>query len=371
MTLGDGTRAVHAGLPAPRQGAPLMPGPTFASYYHLEGDPAGVDYVYGRYGNPTWTHYERALGELEGGPAVAFASGMAAASAVLLPLLRAGDALVAPADGYPAVRTLATGQLAECGVDVRLVPAAEEPGDDVMQGAKLVWLETPSNPGLETIDVAAVARRAHEAGALVAVDNTLATPLGQLPLELGADFSVSSDSKHLTGHGDLILGHVAAADPARAESLAAWRTQTGAIPGPFETWLAHRSLATLELRLERQCTTALALAERLLFRGDVADVRYPGLPADAGHAVARRQMRRFGTVVGFTLASRERAESFLAACRLVAQATSFGSVHSSAERRARWGGDDVAEGFIRLSVGCETPEDLIADVEQALDITGG
>jgi cystathionine gamma-lyase len=292
---------------------------------------------------------------------------MAAASAVLLPLLRSGDAIVVPADGYPAVRTLATGQLAECGVEVRPVGAAEEPDDGVLRGAKLVWLETPSNPGLEAVDVAAVARRAHAAGALVAVDNTLATPLGQLPLDLGADFSVASDSKHLTGHADLILGHVAVRDPAHAEALAAWRTQSGAVPGPFETWLAHRSLATLELRLERQCATALALAERLLFRPDVASVRYPGLPGDPAHAVARRQMRRFGTVVSFTLDGRDRAERFLAACGLVAQATSFGSVHSSAERRGRWGADDVPDGFIRFSVGCETTEDLLADVEQALD----
>jgi cystathionine gamma-lyase len=371
VSPGDGTRVVHAGLAPPRQGAPLLPGPTFASYYHLEGDPEGVDYVYGRYGNPTWTAYEGALGELEGGAAVAFASGMAAAGAVLLPLLRPGDVLVAPADGYPAVRTLATGQLAECGVEVRLVPVAAPPTDDVLEGAKLVWLETPSNPGLETVDVAAVAERGHAAGALVAVDNTLATPLGQLPLALGADYSVASDSKHLSGHGDLILGHVAVGDAGRAEALTAWRTQTGAVPGPFEAWLAHRSLATLELRLERQCATALALAERLLFRDDVADVRYPGLPRDPGHDVARRQMRRFGTVVCFTLDGRERAERFLAACRLVAQATSFGGVRSSAERRARWGGDDVPEGFVRFSVGCESPEDLLADVERGLDLSAG
>jgi cystathionine gamma-lyase len=368
--LGDGTRAVNAGIPPPRQGAPLLPGPTFASYYHLEGDPDSADYVYGRYGNPSWTLYENALGELEGGTAVAFASGMAAASAVLLPLLRAGDVLVAPADGYPAVRALATGHLAERGVEVRLAAAGDALSDEVLRGARLVWLETPSNPGLEATDVADVARRAHAAGALVAVDNTLATPLGQRPLDLGADYSVSSDSKHLTGHGDLILGHVAARDPNLAEAVRGWRTVTGAIPGPLETWLAHRSLATLELRLDRACHTALTLAERLLFRPDVDGVRYPGLPKDPAHEVARRQMTRFGTVVSFVLDSRERAERFLAACRLVAQATSFGSVHSSAERRARWGGDDVPGGFIRFSVGCEDAEDLIADVERALDLAG-
>ena len=366
---GDGTRAVHAGVPVPRQAAPPMPGPTFASHYHLEGDPEGVPYVYGRYGNPTWTLLEDALGELEGGPAVSFASGMAAASAVLIPVLRPGDVLVIPADGYPAVRMLARGQLAECGVEVREVPSAERIADDVLAGAKLVWLETPSNPALEVTDIADVVRRS--GGALVAVDNTLATPLGQRPLELGADFSVVSDSKHLTGHGDLILGHVASRDPGHAAALADWRTATGAIPGPFEAWLAHRSIATLELRLERQCATAQALAERLLFRADVDSVRYPGLTGDPAHDLARRQMSRYGTIVSFTLSSRERAERFLAACRLVAQGTSFGGVRSSAERRARWGADDVPEGFIRFSVGCETPEDLLADVERALDSTTG
>ncbi|HEX8744417.1 MAG TPA: cystathionine gamma-lyase [Thermoleophilaceae bacterium] len=366
---GDGTRAVHAGVPGPRQGAPPLPGPTFASYYHLEGDPESAEYVYGRYGNPTWTLLEAALGELEGGYATAFASGMAAASAVLLPLLRSGDAVVVPSDGYPAVRSLARGQLAGCGVEVREVPAAQRIPDSVLAGARLVWIETPSNPGLDVTDIADVVARSGDA--LVAVDNTLATPLGQRPLDLGADFSVVSDSKHLTGHGDLILGHVAARDPAHAEALGEWRTGTGAIPGPFEAWLAHRSIATLELRLERQCTTAQALAERLLFRADVESVRYPGLTEDPAHDLARRQMTRFGTIVSFTLADRDRAERFLRACRLVAQGTSFGGVRSSAERRARWGGNDVPEGFIRFSVGCETPEDLLADVEQALDAAAG
>ncbi|MDQ3934707.1 MAG: cystathionine gamma-lyase [Actinomycetota bacterium] len=349
-------------MPRPRQAEPPVPGPTFASYYHLEGDPEGIPYVYGRYGNPTWTLLEDALAELEGGPSVSFASGMAAVSAVLLPLLRGGDVLVVPGDGYPAVRTLAHGQLAECGVEVREYRVGEEVP---VEGAKLVWLETPSNPGLEVTDVAEVVRRSGDA--LVAVDNTLATPLGQRPLELGADYSVASDSKHLTGHGDLILGHVAARDPEKAAALAEWRTATGAVPGPFEAWLAHRSIATLELRLDRQCTTAQALAERLLFRSDVDSVRYPGLTRDPAHDLARRQMTRYGTIVSFTLADRARAERFLAACRLVAQGTSFGGVRSSAERRARWGGNDVPEGFIRFSVGCETTEDLLADVEQALD----
>jgi cystathionine gamma-lyase len=364
---GDGTRAVHAGLPGPEQGQPFLPGPTFAAPFHAAGDPHDSPYVYNRYGNPTWERYERALGELEGGEAVAFASGMAAAAAILLPLLRPGDALVLPSDCYMAVRNLAHGHLVERGVELRLVPTA---GDDVLaatEGARLVWLESPSNPGLDVADLPRTIERAHDAGAVVAVDNTLATPLGQQPLGLGADYSISSGSKHMTGHSDLNLGHVAVRDPDRAMGLREWRTQTGGIPGPFEAWLAHRSLATLDVRLERECANALAIAEFLAARADVSGVRYPGLPDDPAHELARRQMTRFGTVVGFELDGAERAGRFLAECKLVIESTSFGGVHTTAERRGRWGGDAVTPGFIRLSAGAEDAGDLIADLAAALD----
>jgi cystathionine gamma-lyase len=191
--------------------------------------------------------------------------------------------------------------------------------------------------------------------------------LGQRPLALGADFSVASDTKALTGHSDLILGHVAVRDTAWAERLHRWRTQVGAIPGPMEVWLAHRSLATLDVRLERQCRSALLVAHYLAMRPEVTALRYPGLPSDPAHMLAARQMQLFGPVISFALASKPQAERFLAACRLVAEATSFGSVHTTAERRARWGGDRVPPGFIRLSIGCEHAEDLIADLGQALD----
>ena len=364
---GDGTRAVHAGLPAPAQGEPFLPGPTFAAPFHAAGDPDQVPFVYGRLGNPTWERYEAALSELEGGPAVAFASGMAACSAILLPTLRPGDVLVVPSDCYMSVRTLAEEHLAARGVEVRLVPTA---GDEVLtalEGARLVWLESPSNPTLDVADLRLVIDRAHAAGAIVAVDNTLATPLGQRPLELGADFSVSSDSKHISGHSDLVLGHVAAASRELADEVAHWRLHTGSIPGPFETWLAHRSLATLDVRLERECANALAIAEFLLGRPDVSGVRYPGLPGDPAHEVARRQMTRFGTVVGFEVDGAERAEALLTGCELVAGSTSFGGLHTNAERRGRWGRDAVAPGFIRLSAGCENSDDLIADIGGSLD----
>jgi cystathionine gamma-lyase len=201
---------------------------------------------------------------------------------------------------------------------------------------------------------------------LVAVDNTTATSYLQQPLALGADYSVASDTKALTGHHDVVLGHVAVTDPERAAALRTWRTQHGAIPGPMEVWLAHRSLATLPLRLDRQCTTAHRLAELLHGHAAVKSVQYPGLPNHPGHEIAVHQMRAFGSVVSFDLETRPRAETFLAALTLVREATSFGGIHSTAERRARWGGDAVSEGYIRFSVGCEAPEDILEDVAAAL-----
>ena len=228
-------------------------------------------------------------------------------------------------------------------------------------------MESPSNPKLEVYDLAALAESARAAGALSVVDNTTAGPLYQRPLDLGADYVMTSATKHLSGHADLMLGYVATRDPERAQALRDWRTKTGSIPGPFEVWLAHRSLATYALRLERGSANALALAELLADRDDVTGVRYPGLPGDPGHEIARRQMRGFGTVVVFDAGSRERAERFLASAELITEATSFGGVQTTAERRGRWSGDDVTDGFIRLSAGCEDTADLLADVERALD----
>ncbi|MFF8746612.1 cystathionine gamma-lyase [Streptomyces californicus] len=368
-TMGDGTRAVRAGLPVPEQFEPPLPGPVFAAHFHLSGDPTGP-YTYGRDTNPTWTHLERAIGELEApGEEVettVFASGMAAITSVLLSQVRSGDAVVLPDDGYQAL-PLVREQLEAYGVEVRTAPTGGDAQLALLKGAKVLWIESPSNPGLDVCDIRRLVEAAHAAGVLVAVDNTLATPIGQRPLELGADFSVASDTKGMTGHGDILFGHVTCRDPRLTADVRRWRKIAGAIPGPMEAWLAHRSLATLHLRIERQCTTALALAEVLAKRAEVTGLRYPGLPGDPSHPVAARQMRRFGSVVSFELADREAAERFLSALRLVDDATSFGGVRSTAERRGRWGGDAVAEGFIRFSVGVEDPEDLLADVEQALN----
>jgi cystathionine gamma-lyase len=293
---------------------------------------------------------------------------MTAVTATLLELLEPGDVLVAPSDAYPGVRDVAAAHLVPMGVDVRLVPTDEHAIREALDGATLVWVEVPSNPALDVLDLAALAADVHAAGALLAVDNTLATPLAQRPLDLGADISMSSATKALTGHSDLILGHVRTSDPKRAEAIGAFRSRNGAIPGPFEVWLAHRSLATLDVRLERQSANALAVAEFLAGDHRVRGVRYPGLPDHAGHEVAARQMGgRFGPVLGFELESEAMAQAFLGACELIAEATSFGGNHTTAERRARWGTDAVSEGFVRLSTGLEDAGDLIADIVRALD----
>ena len=367
------TRVVHAGLPAPAQGTPFLPGPTLAAPYHLIGPSDASPYGYGRDANPTWSAYEAALGELERGEAVLFGSGLAAVAAVLLPMVAPGDVVVVPGDGYPAIRELALEHLRPRGIEVRVVATDDAAIRAAVPGATLVWIETPSNPGLAVLDVAALAAAVHAEGALLAVDNTLATPLLQRPLQLGADLSVASASKGLTGHSDLVLGVVVAADPAIAARTREWRNLTGAIAGPFEAWLAHRSLATLDVRHERQCANALALARALSERDDVRDVRYPGLPDDPGHALAARIFGgvRFGSVVCFDLRTEARAQAFLAAATLIAEATSFGGVHSSAERRLRWAMDDVSPGFIRMSAGIEDGEDLVADLCAALDASAG
>jgi cystathionine gamma-lyase len=363
--ISDGTRVVRGGLPEPEQGAPFLPGPVFAGPFHLQGEVDTSDWSYTRYGNPTFARYEAALSELEGGEVVIFATGMAAATALLLTGLSPGSAVAMDHGCYLGVRRLAEAHLKPRGVDVRLAPPAQL--EDAVRGAQMLWLESPSNPKLEVYDIAALAVAARAEGAVTVVDNTTAGPLYQKPLDLGADFALTSGTKHLSGHADLMVGYVATRHAERAEALRDWRTKAGSVPGPFEVWLAHRSLPTLALRLERASANALALAEALLRRADVTGVRYPGLPADPGHEVARRQMKGFGTLVAFDAGGRERADRFLAAADLITEASSFGGVQTSAERRARWAGDDVSEGFIRLSAGCEETADLVADVERALD----
>ncbi|TDB72454.1 cystathionine gamma-lyase [Micromonospora sp. KC721] len=365
----DGTRCVRAGLPEPAPGDPFLPGPVFAAPYHLDPwqGPAAGPNGYGRPDNPTRRLLEAAIGELEGGECRVFASGQAAVTGLLLALLRPGDRVLLPADGYFPVRAFAAATLAAIGVHVGLVPTAGPyPPFD---GVRLLLLETPANPGLDVADVAVLAAAAHAAGTVVVVDNTTATPLGQRPLDLGADLVVASGTKALTGHSDLLLGYVAARSTELLETLTAWRTTTGAVPGAFDAWLAHRSLATLDLRLARQSANAAAVAELLAGRADVTGLRWPGRPVDRAYRVASAQMRRMPGVLSFDLGDAARVARFVEASRLVAAATSFGGLHTTVDRRAQWG-DDTAPGFVRLSCGVEDTVDLVADVAAALDAAG-
>lgn len=321
-------------------------------------------FEYGRFHNPTWDQTEAALGLLEGAEVVTFPSGMATVAALLMTHTKAGDRILLPADGYYASRLIAEKFFGRFGVTTELRPTAtfSEGGFD---GYALVLMETPSNPGLDVSDIAAVAAAAKAAGAVVAVDNTTATPLGQRPLDLGADLVLSSDTKAINGHSDVLFGHLATRNPAIAAALHDYRKYTGPIPSPFDAWLVHRGLETLELRFARMTANAAALAERFLAHPKVTGVRYPGLPGDPSHAVAARQMQSFGFMLGVTLADATAADRFIDECTYVQASTSFGGLRTSGERRAKWG-DPVPPGYVRLSAGCEPLESLWAAMAEAL-----
>ncbi|MPQ97306.1 cystathionine gamma-lyase [Modestobacter sp. I12A-02628] len=372
LPTGDGTRLVRAGDEPVVPGTPLRPSPVFAAPYHLGDLPPranGAD-SYARPEHPTLRVFERAVGELDGGLCLSFATGMAAISSAVLAVTRAGDQVVVPSDGYYTSRVLAREELERFGLQVRFVPTLEI--EDVaargdLAGVALVLLETPSNPQLDVCDIAAVARATRAAGALLAVDNTTATPIGQQPLALGADMTMGADTKALTGHSDLMLGHVSVTDEALHARLRGWRDHTGNAPGAFEAWLGHRSMGTLDLRLARQATNAAAVSELLAAHPAVTGVRWPGRPQDPSHALASRQMRRQNGVVSAELADAEAVRTLVATCRLVDAATSFGGIHTTVDRRAQWGGDAVAEGFVRFSCGIEDTADLVADLTCGLD----
>ena len=343
-------------------GAPFAPAIVPTSVYALPGQPEGP-YQYARWTHPGWSALEGALGALEDAHSAIFPSGSAAITALFAACLKPGDRLLLQSDGYMGTRTTAQRYFVPNGVQVETCPTARI-GTQPLEGLRLVLLETPSNPGLDLVDIADCARRVHAAGARLVIDNTLMTPLGQRPLELGADATVYSDTKLVNGHSDVVFGHVGTRDPELHGAVLEWRRVVGAIPGPFETWMVQRGLETLELRQTRMQANALALARALQGLAGL-QVVYPGLPEHPQHELARRQMAGFGSLLGLTLPGRATAERFLLACRYLRQATSFGGVHSSAERRARWG-DPVPEGFLRVAVGCEPTAALVQEVLRAL-----
>lgn len=357
--------SINAGAPAPKNGQAFRHGPEFASTFHLSGEVDPNAYQYGRFDQPTWASLEQGIGVLEGGDTVVFPSGMSAAAGILTSLVNPGDTILLPSDGYGPVRYYTEQYLVKFGVILQTI-ATRDIDDFDFTGIALALLETPSNPMLDTFDIKKAAQKIHQQGGLLAIDNTTLTFLGQQPLALGADISMSADTKAVNGHSDVLFGHVSSASQAVSDKIRQWRKYSGNIPGPMETWLVHRSIATLDVRLERMCATAMLLADALQQHPKVVSVRYPGLASDPSYLIAKQQQQVFGFIISFQLADKAAADTFLNACTLVYQATSFGGVHSSAERRARWGTDNIHEGVVRFSVGCERSDDLLADVMTAL-----
>lgn len=363
-SYGDSTRSVRAVASQHVPGQPVASPPVPVSAYHLSEDESQPLDSYGRSSNPTWRQLESAFAELEGATsALSFGSGMAAITSVLRVLAKPGTTLVVPADGYYQVRLYAAEYLAPLGVTVREVRAAEM--CTAAESADVVIAETPVNPTLDVVDLHALAMICRSRGATLVVDNTTPTPLGQQPLSLGADVVVASATKALSGHSDLLAGYVASCHTEVMAAVERERLLAGAILGPFEAWLALRSLGSAGLRFDRQCHNALAMALMLHEHPAVRSVRYPGLPGDPAHEIACSQMKRFGGLVAFELADAAAVHRLVERSALVVAATSFGGLHTSVDRRARWG-DPVPEGFARMSLGIEDTDDLIADITAAL-----
>jgi cystathionine gamma-lyase len=329
-----------------------------ASAFHVQGDPSGP-YQYGRWANPSWQALEDALSLLEDAQSIIVPSGMATISAIMYTQLKPGDTVLLPGDGYFATRAFTDTFIKPFGIQVRHYLTATAAQAD-FNGVKMVWIETPSNPELMLCDIAqvvALTRKHGAPGAIVVADNTTMTPLGQRPLELGADVIVNADTKAVNGHSDVVFGHIASRNDALMQQVRDWRKLAGVIPGQFEAWLVHRGLETLELRFDRMCSSAQTIAQRLADHAKVKHVIYPGLSTHPQHALAKQQMLRFGSMISLTLADKTSAEHFINANPYIRAQTSFGGVHSSAERRARWG-DPVEPGFVRFSIGCEPTEAL-------------
>ncbi|MFJ2619639.1 trans-sulfuration enzyme family protein [Glutamicibacter sp. NPDC087344] len=366
------TLIVAGGRPAHGLDAPVNYPVNFTSTYHSQGIAAAGEKVYARFSNPTWDPFEEVLGTLERSelPALVFSSGMAAIAAALS-LVPAGGVMVLPAHSYNG--TLGLAQELETAGRFTLRPvdiANTAQVLDALDGADVLWLESPTNPMLEVADLPVLLSAAGEKDVLRVVDNTFATPLLQRPLELGADLVVHSVTKYLSGHSDIIMGALVTRDEALRARLHGYRTLHGAISSPMDVFLALRGVRTLSVRLERSQNNSQVLAERLAQHPKINVVRYPGLPQDPGHARATELMDGYGSVIAFEVGdSAAHADAVLAAFTLITGATSLGGVETLAERRARHASEPatVPENLIRLSVGIEDVEDLWADLSRALE----
>jgi cystathionine gamma-synthase len=362
------TTLITAGRPADEPGQPLNVPIVLASNFRagVEGQTTSRGYSRDD-ATPGWEALEEVIGELEGGEAVAYGSGMAAVAAVF-DLLPAGARVVVPTDCYMGVHGLLEDGRQQGRWHVDLVDITDTASAvTAARQADLVWLESPTNPLLDIADLPALCGAAREGGALVAVDNTFATPLLQRPIALGAHIAVHSATKFLGGHSDLLLGVAVADSPQLGERLRRRREIGGAVPGALETFLVLRGLRTLALRLDQGQRSAAELARRLVDHPAVTRVRYPGLPDDPGHARAAAQMTGFGAVLGFEVETAAEANAICDSVRVIRSATSLGGVESTIERRAKVHGQDhLPPGFLRISVGCEHTEDLWDDLARAL-----
>jgi cystathionine gamma-synthase len=372
------TRAIHAGQdPDPFTGAVVVP--IYQTSTYKQDGVGGLrgGYEYSRSANPTRTALEEALAALEGGiRGFAFASGMAAEDTFFRAVCRPGDHVVLPGDAYGGTYRLVARVLSEWGLEYTPAPLHDLPAvrAAMRPTTRVVWCETPTNPLLGIADITALARLAHEQGALLAVDNTFASPYLQQPIRFGADVVVHSMTKYLGGHSDVVGGAVVVADADLGQQLAFHQNSMGAVCGPFDAWLVLRGLKTLGVRMDRHCANAARVVDFLVEHPAVADVYYPGLAGHAGHAIAARQMKGYGGIVSFTLRGGE--EAALKVCELTEVFTlgeSLGGVESLIEHPARMTHASVAGSplevspdLVRLSVGIETADDLIADLAQAL-----
>ncbi len=342
------TTAITAGRPDVAPDAALNPPVVLTATFH-----AGGEIGYGRYGNQTWSALEEAIGALEGGPTLIFSSGMAAISAVFS-ILPVGAPIVASNQGYSGVMTLLNSFHESGRLEVRFVDIVNTQSViDAMKGAALVWLESPTNPGLDVADLVTLIAAAKKLGIGVGVDNTFATPLVQTPLAMGADIVMHSVTKFLSGHSDVLMGSLSTNDSALFNRLKDSRSFNGSIPGPFETWLALRGLRTFPLRFNKSQENAKALVEKLGVHPKISRVRYPG----------------FGAIISFEVdGTGEQAQKVCESSRLITHATSLGGVESLWERRRRWPMESlsVPEQLIRLSVGCEHIDDIWDDIDRAL-----
>jgi cystathionine gamma-synthase len=379
MTHGFETLAIHAGQdPEARTGAVIPPIYQTSTYAQDAVGAPRLGYEYSRSGNPTRDALQECLAALEGGQVgLAFASGLAAEDALLRTVCAPGDHVVIPDDAYGGTYRLFARVAQRWGLaytpakvsDPDAVRAAIRPGS-----TKIVWLETPTNPLLGIADVATLAAVAHDAGALLVVDNTFASPYLQQPIALGADVVVHSTTKYIGGHSDVVGGALVAADADLGEQLRYHQNAMGAINGPFDAWLTLRGIKTLGVRMDRHCDNAERIAGYLDGHAKVGQVLYPGLPTHPGHEVAAKQMRRFGGMISFRAAGgEEHAVEICNRAKLFVLAESLGGVESLIEHPGRMthasaAGSplEVPSDLVRLSVGIETVEDLLADLEQAL-----